>query len=424
MPSEGARQRRPEKQASDISRKQPKKQLSESEAVKKASRGWVHYFLIALVLSISLPLIVLILLPSPIEPQAITGYSDAPEFVGPLEPNDILLNAERIYRDQLVGPESILADGDHLYTGTSDGWVNHIHQGVVQKLVRFGKGPCGGIENEVTCGRPLGMRMDKNGFLIVADAYFGLFKVNVATGEYTTLYSSSTPINGKQAKLVNDLDIGPDGKIYFTDSSTRWNRNKFPLILLEGSDDGRLLMYDPETGKTTQLFDGLIFANGVQLTKDKSAVLVTETCRFRIMKYDLQTKALSVWADNLPGSPDNIRYSKITGTYWLGIAFVRQKGKTSFIDFLYNNPWLRGILAKVASIKGFQVVNGLITVADTKAMAVELDQNGTIIRSLQDKTGAVTSSISEIEIADGVMYFGSYHANFIVRLYRKRVPGL
>lgn len=423
MSSEGTRQRRPEKQAPDIY-KGPKKQLSESEAVERASRGWVHYFLIALVLSICLPLLVITLLPSPIEPQTITGFADPPELVGPLEPNDILLNAERIYRDQLEGPESIVADGDHLYTGTSDGWVNHIYQGVVQKLVRFGPGPCGGIENEVTCGRPLGMRMDKTGFLIVADAYFGLFKVNVVTSDYITLYSSSTPINGRQAKFVNDLDIGPDGKIYFTDSSTKWNRNKFPLILLEGSNDGRLLMYDPETGKTSQLFDGLIFANGVQLTKDKSAVLVAETCRFRIMKYDLQTKALSVWTDNLPGSPDNIRYSKMTGTYWLGIALVRQKGKTAFTDFLLNNPWLRGILAKVVSIKGYQMMNGLITSADTKAMAIELNQNGTIIRSLQDKTGAVTSSISEIEIADGVMYFGSYHANFIVRLYRKRVAGL
>lgn len=41
----------------------------------------------------------------------------------------------------------------------------------------------GGYENETTCGRPLGMRMDKNGFLIVADGYYGLFKVNVATGK-------------------------------------------------------------------------------------------------------------------------------------------------------------------------------------------------------------------------------------------------
>ena len=37
-------------------------------------------------------------------------------------------------------------------------------------------------EDEPTCGRPLGMRFDKDGYLIVVDAYLGLFKVNVATG--------------------------------------------------------------------------------------------------------------------------------------------------------------------------------------------------------------------------------------------------
>ena len=36
--------------------------------------------------------------------------------------------------------------------------------------------------NEDTCGRPLGMRMGKDGLLIVLDAYHGLYKVNVATG--------------------------------------------------------------------------------------------------------------------------------------------------------------------------------------------------------------------------------------------------
>ena len=41
----------------------------------------------------------------------------------------------------------------------------------------------GKFEDEEHCGRPLGMRFDKDGYLVVLDAYLGLFKVNVATGE-------------------------------------------------------------------------------------------------------------------------------------------------------------------------------------------------------------------------------------------------
>ncbi len=42
----------------------------------------------------------------------------------------------------------------------------------------------GSPADEHTCGRPLGMRLDKDGYLVVVDAYLGLFKVNVATGGY------------------------------------------------------------------------------------------------------------------------------------------------------------------------------------------------------------------------------------------------
>jgi len=35
------------------------------------------------------------------------------------------------------------------------------------------------LYEEHICGRPLGLSMDRNGFLYVADAYYGIFKVNV-----------------------------------------------------------------------------------------------------------------------------------------------------------------------------------------------------------------------------------------------------
>ena len=41
----------------------------------------------------------------------------------------------------------------------------------------------GKFEDEPTCGRPLGMRMNEEGYLVVLDAYLGLFQINVATGE-------------------------------------------------------------------------------------------------------------------------------------------------------------------------------------------------------------------------------------------------
>ena len=56
----------------------------------------------------------------------------------------------------------------------------------------------GTVEFRSKCGRPLGMRFDRNGInLIVADAYFGLLKVNPETKVVKTLLPPATGFNGK-----------------------------------------------------------------------------------------------------------------------------------------------------------------------------------------------------------------------------------
>lgn len=52
--------------------------------------------------------------------------------------------------------------------------------------------------------------------------------------------------------------------------------------MLEGEDSGRLLRYDIATKSTNVVLDGLTFPNGVQLSKDQTFLLFTETtnCRY------------------------------------------------------------------------------------------------------------------------------------------------
>lgn len=97
----------------------------------------------------------------------------------------------------------------------------------------------GGFENEPTCGRPLGMRFDNDGYLIVCDAYLGLYKVNVATGDVHVLWPHTAPIDGELAKLFNAVVVASNGMIYFTHSSTRWDRRQFRFCLLEADMTGR-----------------------------------------------------------------------------------------------------------------------------------------------------------------------------------------
>lgn len=99
----------------------------------------------------------------------------------------------------------------------------------------------GNFEDEPTCGRPLGLRFNKDGYLIVADAYLGLYKVDVDSGKFEQLISSVQEINGKRPRFLNDLDIASDGTIYLSDSSTKWDRRHNRLAIMESRPDGRLV---------------------------------------------------------------------------------------------------------------------------------------------------------------------------------------
>ena len=53
---------------------------------------------------------------------------------------------------------------------------------------------------------------------------------------------------------------------------------------MQASHTGRLLRYDPASGRTDVLADGLWFANGVALAPDESYVVVVETMRARLLR--------------------------------------------------------------------------------------------------------------------------------------------
>ena len=59
------------------------------------------------------------------------------------------------------------------------------------------------------------------------------------TGDVHQLLSSQDPLAGKRPKFLNDIEEGENGTIYFTDSSTRWDRRHNRYCILEGETSGR-----------------------------------------------------------------------------------------------------------------------------------------------------------------------------------------
>ncbi|KAI0239753.1 hypothetical protein LSAT2_009512 [Lamellibrachia satsuma] len=127
-------------------------------------------------------LVVSLTVPAPINPVVIS-LPEPPKMEGVLEVNDLLTTGERLFEDEIMGPESIVFHKGHMYTGTADGKIVDIKDGKMSILTTLGTPPCGSSENEPTCGHPLGLRMH-NGSLFVIDTYLGLFKIFVDTERF------------------------------------------------------------------------------------------------------------------------------------------------------------------------------------------------------------------------------------------------
>ncbi|KAF5897375.1 adipocyte plasma membrane-associated protein, partial [Clarias magur] len=305
--------------------------------------------LLSLVAFVILPvLVVAFLLESPIKPEAFS-LNEPPLMTGCFEPNLKLRQAERIFEDLLVGPESIANIGDILYTGTADGRIVKIDGRKINVVAKLGNPPCGSPEQEHVCGRPLGIRVGPNGTLFVADAYLGLFEVNPVTGETTLLVSTKKMVGGRRLSFVNDLDVTQDGKkVYFTDSSSRWQRRDFMKLIMEATADGRVLEYDTETKEVAVMMEHLRFPNGIQLLPDEESVLVAETTMARIRRIHvagLNKGGMDTFVENLPGFPDNIRRSS-SGGYWVAMSVIRPNPGFSMLDFLSQRPWIKNIIFK------------------------------------------------------------------------------
>ncbi|KIH64279.1 hypothetical protein ANCDUO_05413 [Ancylostoma duodenale] len=136
-----------------------------------------------------------------------------PLLEGPTAVNERLRDVEYILKDKIEGPESLVIEGDSIYTGLYDGRVVHIKDGKIVKEVKFTKQPkCGSFETEPLCGRPLGIRRLNRKEFVVADAYLGIFTVDFKAGTFCHIIKSNVPIEGRYMRFVNDVELHPDRK--------------------------------------------------------------------------------------------------------------------------------------------------------------------------------------------------------------------
>ena len=60
-------------------------------------------------------------------------------------------------------------------------------------------------------------------------------------------------IDGKPIMFPDDLAVGPDGSVYFSDVSYRYDYDQFLYDILESRPLGRIIRYNPQTGERCDL---------------------------------------------------------------------------------------------------------------------------------------------------------------------------
>ena len=183
----------------------------------------------------------------------------APGFAGIYAGNDKLQGQRSISLAGEEGPENVVFGSDgKLYTAVASG-----------KILRMNPDGSGQEVGAATGGRPLGLAFDGQGNLIAADAIKGLLSIT-ANGQVTVLANT---VDGDAIRFANAVAVAREGKIYFSDSSTRfapaeWGGTVEAALLdvLEQSSTGRVIEYDPAAKTTRVLAEGLSLANGVVLS--------------------------------------------------------------------------------------------------------------------------------------------------------------
>lgn len=311
-----------------------------------------------------------------------------PEPVGVFARNDALAAVNRLEAPAHPSPEDLHVLGGYLYGGAQDGSL------LRWSLLSDGE-PVQAAPEVVlnTGGRPLGLHVDREGRLIIADAFEGLLRLE-PDGSLTVLCDRTT--DGGQLVFTDDVDVAPDGTIWFTDASVRFDQHHWKSDILESRGNGRLVRWREGEG-CVEVESGLYFPNGVAIAEDGSFLLYNETTRYRVNKRWLtgdKAGQTEVLVQGLPGFPDGISRGT-AGRFWIAIASQRN----AVVDDNAGRPFVREVIQRLPD---------LLKPAPTRyPYVMAIDGDGRVLATLQDPLGRSYGLVTSVEEHRGRLFLGS-----------------
>jgi len=388
-------------------------------------------------------------------------YPLPPPWKGPLESNEKLNLVDKLFENKIKGPESFAVWDGALYTGLISGRIVRIDPDdlTIETVARIGE-ECQEQYEEDKCGRPLALEFTQDGQLLVCDAVFGLYMIDLnrqvdTTGRivtdtrdldrvgYTSLLSPDRIVDGLPNILINSLALSSDNDtVYLTVTSTRFSL-KESLFELVSDPSGRLLKFSISTKEVEVLASGISWANGIELQQgEEEWVIFCETGRARLMKHYLKGDKkgqTEVYLDNMPGLPDNIRIND-NGNYYVGLVSPRIPGKPHILPMISPHNLARKFLARLMAMVmiPFKILNSVMPIAVSLrfeywcancepiahlappyGLVIEVDHDSGEILSSLHSTNGEARFISEAFVYDRWIYFGSPYTNYLARIPKR-----
>ncbi len=327
------------------------------------------------------------------EPQARTPYAV----------NDALRDVELIGLGRIEAPEDVILDrDDNLYAGSRHGDIIKFFAPDYERMEVFAH----------IGGQPLGMAFDKADNLYVCVGGMGLYRVSpqgiVEKATDETNRSLRSINDDSRLRLADDLDIAPDGRVFFSEATTRYEMHEWPVDSLEARGNGRIICYDPRTNTTRTVLRNLLFPNGIAIASDGQSFLFCETWGCTVKRYWFdgprsgQTETVIA---NLPGYPDNINRAS-DGNYWLALVGMR----TPSFDLALRMPSFRKRMAKRLPADEWMYPN--INVG----CVVKMSEKGEILEALWDRAGTNHPMITSMREHKGQLFIGGLSNNRIGRI--------
>lgn len=309
------------------------------------------------------------------------------------EVNNRLGDADVIGKGELDGPEDVILDeDDNLYCGSRHGDVIRFFAPDYKR-------------HEVYAhigGHPLGMAFNRDQELVVCVGGMGLYKITrdreVVKLSDETNRSLFSVIDDSRMRIADDLDIAPDGRVFFSEATIRYNTSEWMLDAIEARGNGRLICYDPKDGSSRTVLSNLKFPNGICMVDDGESLLFAQTWNCNITRYwydgPNKGKTKEIIPD-LPGYPDNINRAS-DGYFWCGLVGMR----SPTFDLALRMPQYRRRMVYRVAADEWMYPNMNF------GCLIKFDLEGNIIEVLWDREGAKHPSLTSIREHKGKLYLG------------------